>query len=108
MVLDGVPFPLQALKAACNEALSVIVARGGQVGPMWDRLLAAVVVTPDSHDDSAVSQYDISYQLNEIEVSLLLPAHTPAALSTVLLRLQTQPGSAYASTLPQQRCSVSP
>lgn len=46
-----------------------MVARGGQAGAMWDRLLAAVVVTPDSQDDAAVSQYDISYQLNEIEAS---------------------------------------
>ena len=68
MVPECITFALQALKAACDEALSVIVARGGQVGPIWERLIAAVVVTPDSHDNSAVSQYDISYQLNEIEV----------------------------------------
>lgn len=48
-----------------------MVARGGQAGAMWERLLAAVVVMPDSQDDAAVSQYDISYQLNEIEVCLL-------------------------------------
>lgn len=63
---------LQTLKAACDEAISVMVARGGQAGAMWERLLAAVVVMPDSQDDAAVSQYDISYQLNEIEV---MPRH---------------------------------
>ena len=47
----------------------MMVARGGQAGAMWERLLAAVVVTPDAQDDAAVSQYDISYQLNEIEAS---------------------------------------
>lgn len=59
---------LQRLKAACNEAIGVLVARTGQTSTIWDRLLAAVVVAPSMQDDSAVGQYDISYQLAEIEV----------------------------------------
>ncbi|DBA92469.1 TPA: hypothetical protein ACH3X1_002702 [Trebouxia sp. C0004] len=60
------PVP-QKLKAACNEAIGVLVAATGHVSAMWDRLQAAVVVTPGMQVDSAVGQYDISYQLAEIE-----------------------------------------
>ena len=59
---------LQALKAACNEAIGVLVARTGQAAAIWDRLLAAVVVAPAAQTDSAIVKYDISYQLAEIEV----------------------------------------
>lgn len=58
----------QALKAACNEAVAVLVSQTGQTAAIWDRLLAAVVVAPTAQDGSAVGQYDISYQLAEIEV----------------------------------------
>ena len=61
---------LQALKAACNEAIQVLVSRTGQTAAIWDRLMAAIVVAPAAQNDSAVGQYDISYQLAEIEVKL--------------------------------------
>ena len=60
---------LQKLKAACNEAIGVLVAATGQTSAVWERLQAAVVVAPSMQDDTAVGQYDISYQLAEIEVS---------------------------------------
>ena len=60
---------MQKLKAACNEAIGVLVAATGQTSAIWDRLQAAVVVAPSMQDDTAVGQYDISYQLAEIEVS---------------------------------------
>ena len=61
---------LQKLKAACNEAISVLVAATGQTSAIWERLQAAVVVAPSMQDDTAVGQYDISYQLAEIEVKM--------------------------------------
>ncbi len=61
---------LQKLKAACNEAIGVLVTATGQTSAIWDRLQAAVVVAPSTQDDSAVGQYDISYQLAEIEVRI--------------------------------------
>ncbi|KAL0044481.1 hypothetical protein WJX82_009054 [Trebouxia sp. C0006] len=60
------PVP-QKLKAACNEAIGVLVAATGQTSAIWERLQAAVVVAPSMQDDTAVGQYDISYQLAEIE-----------------------------------------
>jgi len=63
---------LQKLKAACNEAIGVLVAATGQTSAIWERLQAAVVVAPSMQDDTAVGQYDISYQLAEIEVRILI------------------------------------
>ena len=62
---------MQALKAACDEAITVVVSRTGQASSIWERLLAAVVVEPNIHDDPSTGRYDISYQLAEIEVRLL-------------------------------------
>ena len=47
----------------------MLVAATGQTSAVWERLQAAVVVAPSMQDDTAVGQYDISYQLAEIEVS---------------------------------------
>ena len=63
---------MQKLKAACNEALGVLVAATDQTSAIWERLQAAVVVAPSMQDDSAVGQYDISYQLAEIEVRIIV------------------------------------
>jgi len=48
----------------------VLVAATGQTSAIWERLQAAVVVAPSMQDDTAVGQYDISYQLAEIEVKM--------------------------------------
>ncbi len=66
---------LQKLKAACNEAIGVLVAATGQASAIWERLQAAVVVAPSMQVDTAVGQYDISYQLAEIEVMTLIVFH---------------------------------
>jgi len=50
----------------------VLVAATGQTSAIWERLQAAVVVAPSMQDDTAVGQYDISYQLAEIEVRILI------------------------------------
>ena len=63
---------MQALKAACGEAIMVLVSRTGQASAIWERLLAAVVVEPNIHDDPSTGRYDISYQLAEVEVRLCL------------------------------------
>ena len=60
---------MQALKAACNEAIGVLVSRTSHASAIWDRLLAVVVVAPSARDDPSTGRYDISYQLAEIEVS---------------------------------------
>lgn len=61
---------MQALKAACDEAIAVLVSRTGQASAIWERLLAAVVVALSIPDDPSTARYDISYQLAEIEVML--------------------------------------
>lgn len=71
---------MQALKAACDEALAVLVSRTGQASAMWERLLAAMVVQPNIHDDPSTGRYDISYQLAEIEVRLLMSCKACIAL----------------------------
>ena len=65
-------YGMQALKAACDEAIAVLVSRTGQASATWERLLAAVVVEPSVHDDPSTGRYDISYQLAEIEVSVFM------------------------------------
>lgn len=64
---------MQALKAACNEAIGVLVSRTSHASAIWERLLAAVVVAPSARDDPSTGRYDISYQLAEIEVRALFP-----------------------------------
>ena len=71
---------MQALKAACDEAIAVVVSRTGQTSAIWERLLAAVVVEPNIHDDPSTGRYDISYQLAEIEVKLCMPCQPCIAL----------------------------
>lgn len=68
-------FGVQALKAACDEAIAVLVSRTGQASAIWERLLAAVVVAPSMSDDPSTGRYDVSYQLAEIEVTLLMSGH---------------------------------
>ena len=62
---------LQRLKAALDDALASFVRRPENVAQLWDRLVHSVVVQPRSlHESSgALPRADITYQLNEIEVS---------------------------------------
>jgi len=64
------PVP-QKLKAALDGAIASLARHQSLVGPIWDRLLGAVVVRKDplSFDGrkSVPVKYDLTYQLNEIE-----------------------------------------
>lgn len=63
------PVP-QALKAALDRAIAAISCRRDLSIALWDRLVSAVVVHPLPRNhiaSSTISQYDIRYQLNEIE-----------------------------------------
>lgn len=64
------PVP-QKLKATLDEAIASLARHQSLVGPIWDRLLGAVVVRKDplSFDGrkSVPVKYDLTYQLNEIE-----------------------------------------
>ena len=60
--------PAQELKAALDEAIAALARRADLAAALWERLLAAVVVQPASGEAAAVPRYDLSYQLNEIEV----------------------------------------
>lgn len=73
---------VQALKAACDDAIAVLVSRTGQASAMWERLLAAVVVAPSMSDDPSTGRYDISYQLAEIEVLLFMASHACICICT--------------------------
>ncbi len=59
---------MQELKAALDEAIASLARRPDLAAALWERLVAAVVVAPASADNPAVPRYDLSYQLNEIEV----------------------------------------
>lgn len=59
---------MQELKAALDEAIASLARRPDLAAALWERLVAAVVVAPASADSPAVPRYDLSYQLNEIEV----------------------------------------
>lgn len=61
-------YVLQELKAALDEAIASLARRPDLAAALWERLVAAVVVSPASTDNPAVPRYDLSYQLNEIEV----------------------------------------
>ena len=64
------PVP-QDLKAALDRALASLARRPDLAGVLWERLGAAVVVAPlgGGAEAAAMPRYDITYQLNEIEVS---------------------------------------
>ncbi len=62
----------QVMKAALDEVIGTFAAQPGTAGQLWERLLSAVVVqpfTPPDHPHLGSSlHYDITYQLQEIEV----------------------------------------
>ena len=64
------PVP-QKLKAALDGAIASLTRHASLVGPIWDRLLGAVVVRKDplmfDGRKSVPVKYDLTYQLNEIE-----------------------------------------
>lgn len=64
------PVP-QKLKAALDGAIASLTRHGSLVGPIWDRLLGAVVVRKDplkfDGRKSVPVKYDLTYQLNEVE-----------------------------------------
>lgn len=59
---------LQELKAALDDAIAALARRPELAAALWERLVAAVVVQPAAGEAAAVPRYDLSYQLNEIEV----------------------------------------
>ena len=75
----------QELKAALDEAIASLARRPDISALLLERLLAAVVVQPAAGAGQAgVPRYDITYQLNEIEVRRGPCAHTPLCLSRAL------------------------
>ena len=62
--------PVQHLKAALDDTIAALAKQPGLAGILWERLLQAVVVQPLREDThmASLARYDISYQLNEIEV----------------------------------------
>lgn len=54
-----------------DEAIAALARRPDLAAALWERLAAAVVVQPATGEAAAVPRYDLSYQLNEIEVRLL-------------------------------------
>lgn len=60
---------LQKLKAALDDALTSFARRPDDVAALWDRLVQSVVVQPRRLHDTSLPRADITYQLNEIEVS---------------------------------------
>ncbi len=59
----------QELKAALDGAIASLARRPDLASLLLERLLAAVVVQPAAAAGQAsVPRYDITYQLNEIEV----------------------------------------
>lgn len=68
----------------------MLVVATGQTSAIWDRLQAAVVVAPSMQDDTAVGQYDISYQLAEIEVrsSIIIKVEVMISINECVLGQQ--------------------
>lgn len=64
---------MQSLKAALDETIAALAKQPDLAGVLWERMLASVIVQPLRDDTRMVSlaRYDISYQLNEVEVSIL-------------------------------------
>ena len=61
---------VQHLKAALDNTIAALAKQPDLAGILWERLLQAVVVQPLREDThmASLARYDISYQLNEIEV----------------------------------------
>ena len=59
---------LQPCGCAASPPHASLARRPDLAAALWERLVAAVVVSPASTDNPAVPRYDLSYQLNEIEV----------------------------------------
>lgn len=107
----------QELKAALDDAIASLARHPDLAAALWERLGAAVVVAPAAAGEAAsVPRYDLTYQINEIEVKrgcwgagcfeeLLLPAavwvtvavaawlQALACLSTAALALLPSPSS---------------
>lgn len=78
------PCAMQVVKAALDGAIAAFARRPDLSSALWDRLLQSVVVQPVPADDSMMvpfARYDITYQLNEIEVCLFLRCSVLAAAS---------------------------
>lgn len=79
------PIGLQVMKARLDEAIGTFAAQPEKAGQIWDRLLAAVVVQPFSPQDHTMLgpsvHYDLTYQLQEIEVKMQMwPVYLPSHL----------------------------
>ena len=61
------------MKARLDEVIGTFAAQPETSGQIWDRLLSAVVVQPFTPQDNTMLgpsiHYDITYQLQEIEVT---------------------------------------
>ena len=62
------PCHAQEVKAALDDAIAAFARRPELAAALWERLLQSVVVAPSALEDGPVARYDITYQLNEIEV----------------------------------------
>ncbi len=56
------------MKAALDDAIAAFARRPELAAALWERLLQSVVVAPSAPEEAPVARYDITYQLNEIEV----------------------------------------
>lgn len=65
---------MQKLKAALDDALATFVRIPGNVAPMFEMLLASVIVRPAafSGTPASLTRADLTFQLHEIEVRPLL------------------------------------
>ena len=72
----------QEVKAALDDAIAAFARRPDLAAALWERLLQSVVVAPSGADEGPVARYDITYQLNEIEVGMLLRTELHALLQT--------------------------
>ena len=67
---------LQEVKAALDAAIAAFARRADLAEALWERLLQSVVVAPNPFNGdlsslmAAVPRYDITYQLNEVEVRM--------------------------------------
>ena len=78
---------MQSLKAALDETIAALAKQPDLAGVLWERMLASVILQPLRDDTRMVSlaRYDISYQLNEVEVGV---SHLPGLTAvTVVLYL---------------------
>ena len=91
---------LQELKAALDDAIAALARRPELAAALWERLAAAVVVQPVAGEAAAVPRYDLSYQLNEIEVG---GSQVPVPLSLCLPRHASKP--LHACSVSSVRCS---